>query len=312
MIRPLVRPWINFWRSAPGSIRGIVYMVVSTLAFSSMHILVRFLSAEIDPLQISFFRNLFGTLVFLPWILRYGLTPLRQARHGLHWFRAVVNVIAMFAFFTALSLTPVAEVTALAFTAPIFAALLGLLVLGETFRLRRWIAIAVGFAGTLVVLRPGLAPTDPGTLLALASALLWGGVLIMIKVLSRTESSMTITLYMSILLSLLSFGPALFVWTAPDLTHLFWLLVIGTLGSLGQVAVTQSLKETETNVVMPFDFLKLIWAALLGFLIFAEVPNLFVWLGGAMIFASASYMAYRENQLATAGKARRAAAPDRT
>ncbi len=311
MLRRTARFWAQFWQGAPGSIRGIVFMVASTLAFSSMHILVRFLSAEIDPLQISFFRNLFGTLVFLPWILRYGLSPLRQARHGLHWLRAVINVIAMFAFFTALSLTPVAEVTALAFTAPIFAALLGLLVLGETFRLRRWMAIVVGFAGTLVILRPGLAPTDPGTLLALASALLWGGVLIMIKVLSRTESSMTITLYMSILLSLLSFGPALFVWTTPDLEQLFWLLVIGTLGSIGQVAVTQSLKETETNVVMPFDFLKLIWAALLGFLIFAEVPNLFVWLGGAMIFASASYMAYRENQLATASKARRAA-QDRT
>ena len=299
----------KIWARVPGPLRGIVYMVISTFAFSTMHILVRYVSDGIHPFQISFFRNFFGTLVFLPWIYRYGLAPLREARHGLHWLRALLNVVAMFAFFTALSLTPVAEVTALAFTAPIFAALLGLLVLGEVFRARRWMAIVIGFLGTLVILRPGIAPTDPGTLLALASALLWGGVLIMIKVLSRTESSMTITLYMSILLSLMSFVPALFVWSMPSPEQWFWLIVIGVLGTFGQVAVTQSLKETETNVVMPFDFLKLIWATILGYLIFAEVPHVFVWIGGAMIFASTSYIAYRENQVARKTGERGLAAP---
>ncbi len=295
------------WANVPGPMRGIVFMTISTFGFSAMHVLVRHVSEGIHPLQIAFFRNFFGTLVFLPWIFHYGLTPLRQARHGLHWLRALLNVFAMFAFFTALSLTPVAEVTALAFTAPIFAALLALYFLGEVFRMRRWIAIIVGFVGTLIILRPGIAPTDPGALLALASAFLWGAVMIMIKILSRTESSMTITLYMSLLLSLFSLGPAIYVWTTPTLEQWGLLVAIGVLGTFGQVTVTQSLKETETNVVMPFDFLKLIWATLLGFLVFGEIPHVFVWIGGAMIFASTCYIAYRENRVAREARRQEAA-----
>ncbi len=288
------------WAGLPGATRGILLMLLSTLGFSLMHALIRYVSADMHPLQIAFFRNAFGFLVILPWFLRTGLAPLRTQRLGLHAFRAVLNVMAMFAYFTALSLTPIAQVTALSFSAPIFAALLGVLLLGEVVHLRRWSAIALGFAGTLIILRPGFATIDTGSWLTLLSAVLWASTLIVIRVLGRTESSVTITTYMTVFMTLLSIVPALLVWRHPGGEQWLLLVVIGVLGTLGQLAVAQSLKEAETGLVMPFDFCKLIWVAILGYLMFAEVPGPFVWLGGAVIFAASTYIAYRENQVARA------------
>ncbi len=287
-----------FWRAQTGVTRGIVMMLLSTLGFSIMHVMIRHLTGSLDPIQIAFFRNFFGLVVFLPWFLRYGFAPLRTKQLKLHGLRAVLNVCAMFAFFSALSMTPLARVTALGFTAPIFATLLGVVVLGEVIRLRRWTATICGFLGTLVILRPGFAEIDLGSLLTLFAALLWGCTLIVIKVLARTESAMTITSYMNLLLTLLALVPALLVWRTPEGTQWLWLLAIGVLGTLAQVAIAQSLKEADTSAVMPFDFLKLIWVAIMGYLFFAEVPGPFVWLGGAIVFASATYIAIRESRLA--------------
>ena len=277
-----------------GVARALAAMALSTLIFAIMHMLVRHVSAEVHPIQIAFFRNLFGLIVFLPWLMRRGLAPLRTKRFPLHALRGAVNAVAMFAFFTGLSLTPLAKATALGFTAPIFAGLLSIALLGERFRLRRWSAIACGFAGVLVILRPGLIAIDLGAALVLFSSLLWGATIIVIKVLGRTESSVTTTIYMNLLLALFSFVPALFVWRTPGLEAWLWLVAIGVLGTLAQILLAQALKDSEPGVVMPLDFLRLIWASALGFLVFAEVPELFVWIGGAVIFASSTYLAYRE------------------
>lgn len=289
------------WTALPGATRGILLMLVSTLAFSTMHVLIRFLSKEIDPLQVAFFRNFFGVIVILPWFIRYGLQPLRTKHLGTHLLRSVLNVGAMLCFFAALGLIPVAEATALTFSAPIFAALLAVVLLREVMRLRRWTAILVGFLGTLLILQPGFETIDLGSWLTLLAAFLWGLTLIVIRVLGKGgESSVTTTTYMVIFLSLFSLGPAILVWQTPTLEQLGWMLVIGVLGTLGQLAVAQSLKDAETGVVMPFDFFKLIWAAILGYLLFAEVPGPFVWIGGAVIFGASTYIAYRESQVASA------------
>ncbi len=292
------------WADLPGTTRGIVMMLLSTLGFSAMHAIILHLSADLHPIQIAFFRNFFGLVVFVPWFLRYGLAPLRTKNLKLHALRAALNVCAMFAFFTALGMTPIARVTALGFTAPIFATLLAMAVLGETFRLRRASAIACGFLGTLVVLRPGFQAIDTGSILTLLSALLWGCTLIVIKVLARSESAITITSYMNILLTLLSLVPALTVWRTPVGAQWLWLLAVGVLGTLAQIAITQSLKEAETGVVMPFDFCKLIWVSILGYLFFGQVPGVTVWAGGAIIFVASTYIAIRETRLARAKRAR--------
>ncbi len=272
-------------------------MFASTIAFSLLHASVRHVSADLHPFEIAFFRNAFGLLVILPWFLRYGVGLLATQKLGLHVVRGGLNAVAMLCFFYALAITPLSQVAALSFTAPIFATILAILLLGEVVRARRWIAIAIGFAGTFVAIRPGFAEVGLGSILVLVQAVAWAGALITIKVLSRTESSITIATYMVILMIPLSLGPALMFWQTPTWSQLGWLALIGVLGTIGQLLMTQSLKEGETTVVMPIDFFKLIWASALGFWLFAEIPDLYTWIGGIMIFASTSYIAYRESKL---------------
>lgn len=279
------------------TLRAIGWMVLSTVLFSTMHASIRQVSAAVHPFEIAFFRNLFGVLVVAPWLVPHLTATLRTARFPLHLARAATNTVAMLMFFTALTIAPLTDVTALAFTAPLFATVMAALFLHETVGIRRWAAILVGFVGAMVVLRPGFEAFSFGGALSLVAAVIWGSALFMIRMLGRTESSVTTTAYMSLLMTPMSFVPALFVWTWPGWPDLAWLLAIGLLGNAAQLCMTQSLKEADTAIVMPFDFLKLIWVSILGYWWFAEVPSAFTWLGGAIISASAVYIAWRERQL---------------
>jgi drug/metabolite transporter (DMT)-like permease len=273
------------------------FMVLSTIAFVLMHGSIRQVGDGLHPFEIAFFRNLFAVLPLMPWFVRYGMQPLRTERASLHFMRGLLNVFAMLTFFSALTLIPLAQVTALSFTAPLFGTVLAVVFLREVVRVRRIVALVAGFVGAIVILRPGLVGIETGSLLVLFSAVAWSVTMIVIKVLSRTESSVTITAYMAIFMTPLTLLPALFYWRWPDGEQLVWLVAIGILGSLGQLSVAQAFREAEASVVMPLDFMKLLWAALLGYLAFAEVPDVWVGAGGTMIAASASYIAYRESRL---------------
>ena len=276
---------------------GIVLMLISTIAFAAMHACVRHLSDDLHPFEIAFFRNLFGVFMLAPWFIRFGLTPFHTQKLRLHFVRAGLNIFAMLSFFMAVSMTPLARVQALSFSAPLFATLLAIVLLRETVGLRRWLALIVGFAGAMIIIRPGLEAVDTGSLLVLFSAAVWAVTLIVIKTLSRTDSSVTITVYMVLLMTPLSFIPALFYWQWPTLGQLGWLVLVGIFGTAGQMLVAQSFRYAEATAVMPMDFMKLIWGALLGYLIFSEVPDSWTWLGGTVIFAGATYLTYREHQL---------------
>ena len=278
------------------ALRGILFMCLSTVAFSIMHGLVRFVSDVLPPFQIAFFRNLFGLAFLVPLLMRSRFAVLRTQRIGLHALRGIVNIAAMLMFFTALSISPLAKVTALSFTAPIFMAVLAVLFLGEKFQIYRWLAIGTGFLGMLIVLRPGFVALDTGALLVTGAAALWAVALVIIKVLSRTEESLTIVAYMGIFLGLFSVFPALWVWQPFGLATLGWLIVIGLFGSIAQMSLSQALKETDPTALMPFDFLKLIWTAIIGAWFFAEVPDLFTWIGAAVIFSSGLFIAFRERR----------------
>jgi len=286
--------------SVPGNVRGMALMFVATMFFSAMHAAIRYYSAELHPFELAFFRNLFGLIVVLPWFIRHGLAPLRTQRLPLHGLRALLNLVGMLTFFYALSLIPLSRAAALSFSAPLFATVLAVLFLGEVVRARRWTAILFGFAGTMVVLRPGLESIGSGEIMMLMSSAVWACALMVIKSLTRTESTITITSYMLLLMVPLSAIPAALVWEWPRWDQLIWLAGIGMSGTIGQLLMTQALKEGETNVVMPLDFFKLIWAVLLGYLLLGEVPDMFTWIGGAMIFLGGTYIAYRESKLRAA------------
>ena len=285
------------WKSQTPVMRGIVLMCLSTIAFSIMHGLVRFVSEVLPPFQIAFFRNIFGLAFLLPLLMRSRFAILRTKQIGLHALRGVINMAAMLMFFTALAISPIAKVTALGFTAPIFMAILAVLVLGERFRIYRWSAIFLGFVGMLIILRPGLVAIDTGALLVIGSAALWAVAMIIIKIQSRTESSLTIVAYMGIFLGVFSIAPAVWVWQPFGLQTLGFMVLIGLFGSIAQMAISESLKETDSTALMPFDFLKLIWTAMIGVWFFSEIPDIYTWIGATVIFLSGLFIAIRERSI---------------
>ena len=284
------------------AVRGILWMVLASLCFAGMHAVIKKVAATgIHPFETAFFRLLFGMLPIIPFFIKDGLKPLKTNRLGLLTLRGVLNSAAMLCYFFALSIAPLAQVTALGFSAPIFASVLAVLFLGEVVRLRRWTAIFLGFAGTLVILRPGFIPLDLGPMLVVISSFIWGGCMIIIKRLSATESSATITVYMSLVMMPIILVPASFVWSWPGPEQWALLIGLGILGGGAQLSMAQALKMADTHVVGPVDFVRLIWVTVLGYIFFNELPDMFVWIGGAMILGSTAYIAYREHRLGRQG-----------
>jgi drug/metabolite transporter (DMT)-like permease len=276
---------------------AIAWMVLASFVAVTTHGMIRHVGTSgMHPFQITFFYNLFTIGIILPLVVRGGTGILRTRRHGLLFVRAVLHLSSMLLFFVGLTLMPLATASALTFLAPLFAVLLAAIVLKEGFTLRRVVALLVGFSGMLIIVRPDPASLDQGALVLVGAALLWGAVMIVIKVLSRTESSATITAWMALMMAPLALLPAIFEWMAPTLFQLSWLALAGLLGAFAQWAMTQALRTGSTNAVMPIDFLRLVWAALIGLAIFDEIPDIFTWVGGAVIFGSSIWLTWRERR----------------
>jgi drug/metabolite transporter (DMT)-like permease len=290
-------------RKFSANLSGMLFMTLSAAIMTGMAVLVRHLAQELHPFQIAFFRNVFGVLVLAPLLLRYGAAMLRTSDMGFMAARGVFNAAAMLSFFVALTMLPLAEISALMFTVPLFVALMVAIFLKEMMGPHRIISLVVGFSGALIILRPGIEIIHVGALYALFSAITWGTAVVLIKHLSRTNSTVTITFYGMSFLAIFTLPPALFVWQWPTATQYLWLLAIAAGGTVGQLMFAQSLKIADATLVMPFDFTKLIWAAVFGILIFSEVPTIWALAGGAVIFASSTYITYREGRRAPRSEA---------
>jgi drug/metabolite transporter (DMT)-like permease len=295
MLRSLPKSTARLGAGLPASVRGALWMCAAATAFALMITLVRHLTDGLHPLQVVFLRTAFGLVAMLPWLLRQGIGgSLRTGRFRLHLLRALIGIFAMVGWFTTLSLMPLAEATALSFTAPIFTSVLAVLLLGEAMRLRRWTATAIGFLGAVIILRPGVAAIEPAALLAIGTAAVWASSTILIKVMARTESAGAITTYMVLLTTPMTLAAALFVWQNPSLGQLGWAALLGAAGSTGHFCMSRALASADATVVAPFDYLRLPTVALIAFIAFGEVPGMWVWVGGAVIAASSIYIAQRE------------------
>ena len=276
------------------NLKAMQWAVVYAALIAGMHVCIRLVSEGMHPFEIVFFRNIFALLVLIPWFWKLGLAPLKTKRFGLLFTRGAVNTVCMLAYFTAISIGQLVEVAALSFTAPIYAILIGMVVFGEKVGFFRWCAIIFGFIGVLIIIRPGFEEVGYPQVLVLSSAFGWAICMVMVKELGRTESAITITAYMSLVMAPLSLGPAIYYWVWPTWEQIGWLLVLGGLGGAGQLALAQALRLGETHVVTPLDFLRLVFVSILGYLLFDQVPDIFVLGGGIIIFASVTFIAYRE------------------
>ncbi len=278
--------------SAP--MRGAIWMLLACVFFAVVGILVRQISKEIHPFEIAFFRALIVLLIMLLWKGR-SLQVLKVQQLRLHLVRAVFGVMASLLLFSAFAVMPIADVTALTFTAPLFATIGAVLFLGETIHLRRSLGTAVGFIGAMIILRPGIGDFEAASLMAIGAALGMAGSVLTIKGLSRTQSSNAIVFMGSLLMAPLSLVAALFYWTWPTLEQLSWLAAMGIASFAIQQCVTRAFAAADATVILPFDFSRLLFAALLGYLIFGEVPDFWTWIGGTVITVSVVYIASRES-----------------
>jgi len=275
-------------------VRAALWMMGFAFTFSITSALVRHLSGQLHPVQLAFFRNLFGLVLIVPLLFKSGFMTLRTTRFKYHFSRAVTGLTAMFLLFTAVSLMPLAEATAMTFTAPLFATAGAALFLKENVRIRRWSATIIGFIGALIMLRPGVAAISAPALIALSSAAFIAASMLLVKSLSRTERPETMVFYMTTIMAVLSFPPALFVWRPIPGDAWIWLVALGIVATLGQLFMARAFAYGDASEVLPFDFSRLIFAALVGFVIFDETPDLWTWIGAGIIFSSTLYIARRE------------------
>lgn len=280
----------------PGVLKGALWMVLAAASFAGLTSVIRYMSSDMHPFELAFFRNLFGLLFMLPWFWRAGLSALKTERFKLHGFRSVIGLVAMTLWFSAIALMPVAEAMALSFTAPLFATIGAAVLLKEKVRARRWAATVIGFVGTLVIIRPDGANFGMASGLVLAASACMAMAALSVKSLSRTENPNTIVLFMGLLMTPMSLLPALFFWTTPTPMDFMWFIALGLLATVGQVSMARSFASAEMSAVLPFDFSRLIFAAMMGYLFFAEVPDLWTWVGAAIIFSATLYTAHRESR----------------
>jgi len=292
----------------PQNLQATVFMILACAIFAAMSGLIRHISHSVPALEIVFFRNVFGLMALLPWFLRNGFGAMKTKRIGLYAVRGVVGSGTMCFWFLGVSLVPLAEATALSFTAPLFATILAIFFLGENVGLRRWTATLIGFAGAMIILRPAVSTVEPGTVMVIASAALMACASILMKKLMATESPAQAVAWGGIIMVPMTLIPALFVWIWPSPESLLWLLLLGTIATMANLCFTRAISLSDLTAVLPYDFTRLPFAALIGYLAFSQVPDFWTWVGAAVIFSSTVYIYWRESKLKRKDKALIAAA----
>jgi len=279
--------------------------------WSLQNVFIRLAATGLDPMQVAFFRNLFMAVFLVAWMVRSGTPILPVSRRKTYVLLAFLHTGAMLSWFTAITRLPLAEATALYFTAPFFVIILAVLFLGEVVRLRRWSAVAIGFVGAMVILRPGYAPLEPATVLVLTCAVLSASHVVIIRSLARTESARVIVSYNFLGITPLTLIPAIIVWQWPDFETLLWCAAVAAVGGCGHLMVARAYRMAEASQLAVFDFVQLLGAALVGYAVFAEVPDRWTWIGGTVIAVSTIYIARREAILRRGPEAPQAQSPGR-
>lgn len=280
-------------RSSPG--KGIAYMLAAGGTLTVMDAGIKWLTDEYPVPQIGFMRYAVGIVVAVVFAWRFGgIATLRTSRPIGHALRSIFNLGTMLTFYYALDLLPLADTIAIGYAAPLFMTILSVPLLGERVGWRRWSAVVVGFAGVIVIVQPSPSGIGPGALFALAAAMLYALTLVTSRQLSTTESSHTILFYYSVfvLIALAGFMPAM--WVTPRLEDLWIILLVGIGGSFGQFFLNQAFRYGEVSLLAPLDYVALIWATLLGFLLWGDIPSAWMWIGAAVIVASGIYIIRRE------------------
>jgi drug/metabolite transporter (DMT)-like permease len=278
--------------------RAALLMLGSACFFGLMAVAIRLASQSLHTFEIAFFRNFFGLVAAMPLLLRHGPSLLKTDHFPRYILRCVIGVLGMFCGFWAIGHLPLAQAISLSYSTPLFVTIAAVWFLGEQVRARRWAAVAIGFLGVLMIVRPGSTSFTLGTLVALSAAVLSALVSIQIKQLSRTEPADRIVLYTTMLWVPMSLLPAVFVWEWPHGITWAWVIAAGFMGTGGHMLWTRALKLGDVSALTPISFMQLPIVAVFGWLLFDERLDRWTLIGAAIIFSANAYIAHREAQLA--------------
>lgn len=293
------------WSHLAPNVRGAIWLVFAGFVLICMNSIVKTMGARLPAAELLFFRGAFGTMFLLPLLLWYGWRSVATQHPGMHLLRTSFGTASMFGVFYAVTHLPLADATAILFSSPLFATIFAAIILREAVGWRRAIATIVGFCGVLVMMRPGGETIHLASFVALGAALLTGALAIIIRRLSGKDSPYVIIFWFTCAGSFIALPAALPVWVAPQADDWPLLVLIGFLGLIGQGAFTFAFSSGESSAVAPFDYIRLIFAGLFGYLFFAELPDVWSLTGAAIIMTSTFYIMRREARLA---RERRAAA----
>jgi drug/metabolite transporter (DMT)-like permease len=288
---------------------GISLKVLSTLVFTGMSAVLKTLTTRYPIGEVVFFRSVFAMIPLLMWLAwqRALINSVRTRNLLGHFKRGFIGTAGMFLGFSALSFLPLPDAIAIGYASPLIVVVLAALVLQERVRAYRWTAVAIGFVGVVIMLSPYLSPgmfvggmtSGPtiGAAAALAGACCSAGAMIQVRRLTATEKTGAIVFYFFILASGLSLLTLPFGWRLPDRTDLLLFVLGGTLGGVGQILVTESYRHADTSIIAPFEYTSMIWALLIGWMMFGDLPALTVIVGGLIVTASGLLIVWREHKL---------------
>ncbi len=274
---------------------GILWMLVSGLLFVGVTVIVRHLGTDMPAVEAAFIRYVFGLLFLIPMIMKFSWRRLDRDILTLYSLRGLAHGVAVMLWFYAMARIPIAEVTAIGYTTPVFTAVGAVLIFRERIHARRFGAILIGFIGMLVILRPGLEMIQAGSLAQVAAALFFAASYLFTKKLTYSESPANILVMLSIVCTLVLLPGALVQWRDPTATELFWLALTALFATCGHYAMTRSFAAASLTVTQPFSFLQLVWAIAFGYLLFGEIPDIWVITGGMIIVCAVTYLTYRES-----------------
>jgi drug/metabolite transporter (DMT)-like permease len=291
---------IATWDGLSGNARGSLWLLVGGLFATVMVTGIKFVGQRLPVLEILFFRQMFVFVLLTPILTKEFPSAFRTQRLKLHLSRCAISIVAMTTGFTAIVHLPLAEATAISFSRAMFATLLAIIVLKEVVGIRRWSAAIIGFIGVLVIVRPSPEGVNEYALMALFSAALVACNLIMTKSLTTTERPSTIMAYHAGVLTVAYAVPCWWLWIKPTWTEMGLIVGIALLMSMVQYCMIRGYKEAEASAAQPLEYVRLIYAAGIGFIIFAEVPVIWTWAGATLIIGSSIYT-MRRNAMKNGG-----------
>ena len=277
--------------------KAIILALIASFCAVLMSVFLKLAQEDSNVFTIGFLRFFFGLLLITPIIIQSSFKIYNTINFKLHILRCIINVPMMIFGFAALTYIPLEQIKAIGFLSPILVVILSVIFLGERIYLIRTFSLILGFIGTLIILRPGFIEINIGVYMVLASALLWSCVIIITKFMSKNDSAMTILTFQYTFVTLFTLPLAIIYWNNPSFISFIYTFLAAIVGTVLHLCINNAYKLSDLSIIQPVWFTQLVFASLLGFIIFGSLPDFFTWIGAILVFISVLIITYRENYL---------------